>query len=212
MNHKHIALAALLPLAAQAQQTPQGIHDEIRRDMTDARKEVREELAKARKELETENLRIDNGLNFGKRKREKHDLPKAEISPKGDFLIDDKAVAIDTAQRKLLLDYRGQVIDIARTGIDAGERVAYAALDATDVSVFSLIVGGLTGSLERRIERTVKQHIEPMVVNICGRLPQVYDLQQRLASGLPQFKPYATLESDDVEDCEKDVRDGLASR
>ena len=53
-----------------------------------------------------------------------------------------------------------------------------AALEATDVSLFSLIVGGLTGSLERRVEATVKQHVVPLVRNICQRLPEVLESQQ----------------------------------
>ncbi|KAF1710558.1 hypothetical protein CSC70_07820 [Pseudoxanthomonas kalamensis DSM 18571] len=217
MNRKHLAfaLAALLPLTAQAQETPSGIRAEIRQEMADARKEVREELANAKRELDTENLDVGNGLHFGRHDAAHDpdvDLPTAEITPEGDFLLDGKAVAITASQRRQLLTYRGLVIDIAKSGIDAGERVAYAALEATDVSLFSLIFGGLTGSLERKIERTVKQEIEPMVRDICRQLPKVYDSQQRLSASLPQFEPYATLEPDDAVDCEKEVRDELALR
>jgi hypothetical protein len=35
--------------------------------------------------------------------------------------------------------------------------------------LFSLIVGGLSGSLERRVEASVKQHVEPLVRQICQR-------------------------------------------
>ena len=210
-------LATLLPLGAQAAEPEASdIRSEIKREMADARKEVRTEMAKARAELDSEDLSLDKSLHFGKDgKRKAADqgtLPAARITPKGDFLIDDKAVAINAQQRQQLLAYRGQIISLAKIGIDGGEKAAMAALEATDVSLFSLIVGGLTGSLERRVETTVKQHVVPLVRNICQRLPEVLESQQQLATSLPQFKPYATLERNDIEDCERDVLNDFASR
>jgi hypothetical protein len=205
-------LAALLPLGAQASETSA----EIKREMADARQEIRTEMAKARVELDSENLSLDKGLHFGKnRKRESADedsLPTAQITPNGDFLVGGEAVAIDARQRRQLLDYRGQVIGLARVGIDGGEQAAMAALDATDVSLFSLIVGGLSGNLERRVEASVKQHVEPLVRQICQRLPQVLESQRQLAAKLPQFQPYASLERDDIDDCERDLRNEFAAR
>lgn len=210
-------LAALLPLGAQAEESiASSTRSEIKREMADARREVRIEMAKARIELDSENLSLDKGLHFGKHGKkqpaDKEALPVAQITPKGDFLIDGKTVTVDTQQRQQLLDYRGQVIELAKIGIDGGERAAIAALDATDVSVFSLIVGGLSGSLERRVEASVKQHVVPLVQQICRRLPQVLESQQRLATSLPQFRPYASLERDDIEDCDREVLNEFASR
>ena len=210
-------LATLLPLGAQAAEPEaSAIRSEIKREMADARKEVRTEMAKARAELDSEDLSLDKSLHFGKDgKRKTADqgtLPAARITPKGDLLIDDKAVAINARQRQQLLAYRGQIIGLAKIGIDGGEKAAMAALEATDVSLFSLIVGGLTGSLERRVEATVKQHVVPLVRNICQRLPEVLESQQQLATSLPQFKPYATLERNDIVECERDVLSEFASR
>ena len=144
----------------------------------------------------------------GKRKPQ----PKGEITPKGDLLVDGKAVAIDATQRRRLLDYRAQVIGIAKTGIDAGEQAAMVAIDLTNVSLFRLIVGGMTGSLERRVEASVKRDIAPAVLQICRQLPRLRDSQQALAASVPEFRPYATLEQDDIDGCERDVGDELASR
>jgi hypothetical protein len=58
----------------------------------------------------------------------------------------------------------------------------------------------------------VRREIQPAVLQICRRLPQLRDSQQALAASLPEFKPYATLDADDVEDCENDVRNELAMR
>lgn len=201
---------ALSPLAAQAT-----VRDEVRSDLDEARQEVRTEMAQERAKLDSENLSLD-GLHFGKddkrEAKERRNRPKGEITPQGDLLVDGKAVAVDAAQRRQLLDYRAQVIRIAKTGIDAGEHAAMVAIELTDVSMFHLIVGGLTGSLERRVEASVKRDIEPAVLQICHRLPQLRDSQQALAASVPEFRPYATLDSDDVEDCERDIGDELASR
>ena len=86
------------------------------------------------------------------------------------------------------------------------------AIDATDVSLFRLIAGGLSGTLERRVEATVRREIQPAVLQICRRLPQLRDAQQALAASVPAFRPYATLRDDDAADCERDVRRDLASR
>jgi hypothetical protein len=211
MNRKHIAilLVALSPLAAQA-----SVHDEVAGDLADARQEVHADMAKERAKLDSENLSLD-GLHFGKdedRGTAKRDQPKGEITPRGDLLVDGKAVVVDATQRRQLLDYRTQVIGIAKTGIDAGEHAAMLALDLTNVSMFRLIVGGLTGSLERRVEASVKRDIEPAVLRICRQLPELRDSQQALAASVPEFRPYATLDEEDVEDCESDIRRDLATR
>ena len=208
-----LLLAGLLPLAAHAAEPAKGpIQRELSAELAEARREVRAELASARAELETENLDVGNSLRLGKAGNGAGEaLPKAEITPRGDFLIEGEAVAIDAGQRKQLLAYRGHVIDIARAGIDIGERSAQIAIDAVDRGLFSLIFSAMTGSLERRIERTVKEAIEPGLVQICGSLPALLASQQRLSSSLPQFRPYATLEAEDVENCADDMRREFAS-
>jgi hypothetical protein len=210
-------LVALLPPVAQAAgSTSSGTRTDISREMAGAREEVRVEMAKARIELDNGNLSLDKGLHFGKSGKRKsadgNSLPAAQITPKGDLLIDDEAVAINARQRQQLLGYRGQVVELAKVGIDGGEKAALAALDATDVSLFRLIVGGLSGGLERRVEASVKEHLEPIVGQICRRLPQVLESQQLLAADLPQFRPYANLEPDDIDDCERELRNEFAVR
>ena len=224
MKHIRVFAIALLAgtpvLTAHAGDTPPaGIGREIRQELAEARKEALADLAKAKRDLKTENLRVDNRLQFGdndKRKAKRGQqasLPRAEITPQGDFLIEGKRQAIDAGQRRQLLAYRGQVIDVASNGIDIGQRSAQAALDAVgNASLAGLMFGAMTGGLERRVERSVMQQIEPAVRQLCRQLPPLRDSQQRLAASLPQFRPYATLEADDVADCEKDVRHEFASR
>ena len=219
-NHRvlmPVFLASILAFAGQpAHARDTRIDNEVSADLADARSEVRTELAAARRELDTGNLQLGDSLRFGtsdaRASHADRTLPQAEITPQGDFLIEGRPVAIDRHQRQELLLYRGEVIAIAKAGIDIGERSAQAALDAVDRGLFSLMFGAITGSLERRIEKTVRETVEPGVRQICLSLPALRDRQQRLSATLPAFRPYATLEADDVEDCENQMRREFASR
>ena len=209
-------LLVALPFAAPAAGTD--IATEISQEMAEAREEMRADMAQAREELRTGNLELDgDSLRFSGKdhKRDRHRrgeaVPPAEITPQGDLLVDGKAVAIDAGQREQLLAYREQVIAIALSGIDIGERSAEVALDMMDRSWVGLVFSALTGSLERRVERIVKQQVQPAVLAICARLPEVMVAQQRLASTVPAFQPYANLEQADVDNCERDVRGEFAS-
>lgn len=202
---------ALAGPAAAGHDNPAGIRGEIRQELAEARREVRVDLAKARRELETGNLRLDDSLVIGKR-RDTPALPRAEITPQGDLLIEGRAQPIEPSQRRALLAYRGQVIAVAQAGIDIGQRSAEAALAAVDVPFASLLFGAVSGGLERRIERTVAREVEPAVRGLCRQLPALRETQQQLAASVPQFRPYANLRQDEVDDCHRLGRDAFATR
>ena len=209
-NLMALLFVAALPLTTHAG-APRG---SVARDLDDARAEVHADLAQERARLANGNLALGEGLHFGKEGRQeaaqRQAVPKGEITPSGDLLIEGKAVAIDAAQRRQLQDYRTQVVTLASTAIDAGERAAMVAIDAADVSLFRMFVGAMTGSLERRVKSTVAREIQPAVLQICHSLPQLRESQQALAASVPEFRPYATLDEDDMADCERDVRSELA--
>ena len=216
--------ALLLLLLTTALATPAGFaHDrpaggigaEIRAELDEARREVQLDLAAARAELETGNLELGQDLRPGSRGRDEDrpdTLPRAEITPAGDLLVGGRAVAVDAGQRRELLAYRHQVIDIAIAGIELGERSANAAFDAVDQGLFRLMFSAMTGSLERRMEKTIRESVEPGVRRICLSLPALYDAQQRLADSVPEFGPYATMQADDVDDCMDEVTREFAQR
>ena len=212
-----LALLLTLPFAAQATPPGSDIGKEISQELADARIEMRAEMATAREELRTGNLELDHSVRFSGSDRKHqdkdlhHDLPPAEITPQGDLLVDGKAVAIDAGQRKQLLAYRQQVIAIALSGIDVGERSAEAALEMVDSSWVALLFNAMTGRLERKVERMVMEQVQPAVLAICARLPDVMASQQRLASQLPAFQPYANLEQADIDGCEDEIRSEFAS-
>ncbi|MCL7713607.1 YggN family protein [Stenotrophomonas mori] len=217
MNRTTHALAALLlclPATALAAPPGDDAGTAISRGIADSRAEVRAEMAAARAGLDREDLALGGALAVGRRSRATpaDTPPPAHISRDGDLVVDGSVVAITPGQRRLLLDYRQQVLALARAGIDAGEQAAMVALDATDISLFGLVMGGVTGRLEQRIEKKVEQEIRPMVARLCRQLPAVRAAQQALAARLPAFQPYADLDQDDLRRCDDDVRHGIASR
>lgn len=209
-----LLIASLASAAGFAHETPSGIDAGIRADLDQARREVQVEMAQARAELETGNLELGGDLRFGgdEAADEAKAPPQGEITPDGALLVDGRAVAIDAGQRRELLSYRRQVIDIALAGIELGERSANVAIDAVDQGLFRLMFGAMTGSLERRMEKTIRQTVEPGVRQICGRLPGLYETQQRLAQSVPEFRPYATLEARGIDDCMDQVTQEFARR
>src|SRR5690348_17587642 len=50
-----------------------------------------------------------------------HAMPQAEITPRGDFVVEGKRVDITPQQREEVLAYRAQYIDIAQQGIAIGQ-------------------------------------------------------------------------------------------
>lgn len=170
-------------------------------------RQVDHALADARKELHEGNLSINgdinisiNGKEFGK---SDSPLPKAEISPRGELLVDGKAVETSAAQRQQLLTYRNQVLGIADAGMAIGSQGADLAGKALG-GVFGVIFGGdqAEKEFEARMEAEGKK-IEAEALKLCTQLPPLLASQQALAASLPAFKPYATMTQEDIDDCGK---------
>lgn len=174
-------------------------------------RQVDKALAEARKEMREGNLSIngDMDININGKQIGKTDngLPKAEISPQGDLLIEGKVVAIDATQRQQLLAYRGQIIGIAEAGMAIGSQGADLAGKALGGAV-GAIFGGEQGQadFEKRMEAEGKK-IEVEALKLCKQLPALLASQQALAGTLPAFKPYATMTQADIDDCNKDAKD-----
>lgn len=171
-------------------------------------------MAEARRELRENNLSLNSGVHINVNGHEAgrpgSNLPKAEISPQGDLLIDGKAVAISNDQRSQLLSYRNQIIGIAEAGMDIGSKgvdIAGTALQGVGEAIF----GGEQGQrdFEARMEAEGKK-IEAQAQLLCNRLPPLLVTQNQLAASLPEFKPYATMTQADIDDCGKDEERGAA--
>lgn len=170
-------------------------------------------IAEARKELQTKNLTLngDGGISINGRKfggKNDPSLPKAEITPQGDLLIDGKAVAITPEQRKQLLDYRSNLLGVAEAGMAVGLKGADLAGKALTESLGSILSGDTDG-FEKKMEAEGKK-LETDAMQICAHLQPMLVAQNQLAASLPEFKPYATMTQDDVDDCGKDGKGAAA--
>lgn len=151
-------------------------------------KKVKDATDKARVEIAQGNIKISNDQN-----------DKAEITPQGDLLINGKAVTIDAQQRALLLDYRRQVEKLAGAGMDIGVAGASLGVKAAGEALRGVFSGDTQGIEERVNAEAAK--IEASAKQLCELLPTMMAKQQVLAAALPAFKPYATMDQSDVDDC-----------
>lgn len=175
---------------------------------------VEKAINEARAELRTKNISVSGGFDININGHKVHkaddDLPKAEITPQGDLLIEGKAVSINPAQRQQLLAYRGQIIGVAEAGMAIGVKGADIAGEALN-GVVGAIFGGKEGeqAFEQRMEARGKK-IEAEAVKLCTQMPAMLASQQALAASLPAFRPYARMTQADIDDCGKDDQPNVA--
>jgi hypothetical protein len=214
-----LALALLLPLVAcgqsgQADSQP-GVADNAAQALKDANEktspsmisgEIQKAMQEAKQELATKNIDV-NGVHIGDRQHNDNDSrPKAEITPQGELLIAGKHVAATPVQHALLLDYRKQIVGIAETGMDIGAQGADLGVTAAKQALW----GALAGKSDKDIEASIKPQtdkIEAAAARLCQRMPDLLSTQQKLAAEMPEFRPYATMQQKDVDDCGKDMKD-----
>lgn len=102
-----------------------------------------------------------------------------------------------------LLEYRGHVVAIAMDGMDVGLAGAKLGASAAGEALKGIFSGDSEG-IEKRINAEAEK-IEAQAKRICNRMPAMLASQQALAASLPAFKPYATMDQSDVDDCGKDT-------
>lgn len=162
---------------------------------------VSKAVTEARNEIRDGNITVSSDGN---------NKPKAEITPKGDFLVDGKPVAINAEQRALLLEYRGHIAGVAESGMEIGMQGA----DLATKAMGEAFKGFFNGKSEKEIEQSVEAEaakIKASAAKLCARLPAVMASQQKLAAAVPEFKPYATMTQKDLDDCWDETDDGKGS-
>ncbi|SDQ28690.1 DUF2884 family protein [Pseudoxanthomonas sp. CF125] len=135
--------------------------------------------------------------------------PDAKISADGELTIDGKAVAMNDTQRALLQTYLKEMNAMTADGIAIGKQGA--ALAGTAVS--EAIKGAIKGDgdqVDAKVEAEAKK-IEQQAMQLCKRLVTIKASQDALAEQLPAFKPYATIDATDVDDCGSKGGDSYAA-
>ena len=193
-----LALAALLPLAAcgKDEHAPApataGTPAAPAPANTALGRKIQAAMAEASEKLATENMRV------GKESGE----PEANISPQADLLADGKPVPSDAAQRKLLLAHRANLVAVAQAGIAVGMQGADLGIEAATGALKS-VFRGESEKFGQEMEARGKA-IEAEAMKLCERMPPLLVSQQALVAALPAFKPYATIDQQDIDDCGKD--------
>lgn len=165
---------------------------------------VRDKIQEARQELATKNIKV-NSVHVGGHHHDEDSRPAAEITPQGDLLIAGKKVDATPAQHAMLLDYRQQIVGIAEKGMDIGTQGADLGMNAASEA----LRGAFSGKSDKEIEAAIKPQtdkIRTAAAQLCARLPDLLASQQKLAAVMPAFKPYATMTTQDIDDCRKDAR------
>jgi hypothetical protein len=183
-----IAMLTCLPLLACGKKDPPPATDAGTEPTTMIGKAVKEATDEAREGLATENIDLSATGH-----------PDAKITPAGDLLIAGKAVAVSPEQRALLLEYRKHMNLIAEAGIGIGLEGA----DLAGKAVTEALKGVFTGKSDQ-VEQKIEAEAEGMkqsVQKLCDRLPALKDAQDKLAASLPEFKPYAEMDQNDIDEC-----------
>lgn len=172
---------------------------------------IEQAMDKARAELATENIDLDGvhvsgkGISIGT-SNGNNGQPKAEITPQGDLLIEGRKIDATPEQHALLLQYRKHVEDIASAGMDIGAAGAELGVKAATEALTGVFSGN-PDRIEQRIEAEA-ENIKASAKKLCDRLPAMLDTQTRLAAAMPEFRPYATMDQSDIEECyENDASD-----
>ena len=214
-----LASALLLPLAACSQSGQDNNPSGTASDTAQAAKEVQEQtsssmiaaevrkgIEQAKRKLITQDISVSD-VRIGSDPHHRDDTrAKAVITPQGELVIAGRPVQATPEQHTLLVDYRQQIIGIAEAGMDIGASGADIGVTAAKQAIW----GALSGKSDKEIEASIKPQtdkIEADAAKLCQRLPDLLSSQQKLATAMPEFRPYATMQQKDVDDCSKDMTD-----
>lgn len=209
------ALLASLPLlgaCADRSTAPTGPEPSATRSEPDTviGRSVAKAMDKAREKLATENIHLNDmhvdgdgdGIRIGNRDDHADDRPKAELTPQGELLIEGRKVEANAEQQALLKQYRRQIEGVASAGMDIGAQGAELGVKAAKEALLGIFSGD-TENIERKVEAEA-EGIKAAARQLCNRLPGLKDTQDALADSMPEFRPYATLDQADIDDCYED--------
>lgn len=131
------------------------------------------------------------------------DSSEARVTPAGDLLIQEKRVAVTSRERGQLKQYAAAVHDIQQRGIEIGKH----AVDMVGGMVGMLVTDLLTASDDKQMDRDMRMKAEPIKNEaraLCNSVKSVKQLQETIADELPEFRPYAVIDTDSGNDCHVD--------
>jgi hypothetical protein len=126
--------------------------------------------------------------------------PDAAINSAGDLQVGDKVVAINEAQRGLLMLYYQNVLAVRHTGQEMGKIGAKIGGKALEDKV--------EGKSKSDLDQDAKAGAAPLHAlshEICQDHANIKTVQDQLSAQLADFKPFGNIVTqDDVTNCMKD--------
>ena len=129
----------------------------------------------------------------------RHNGPDAIVSATGELNIDGKTVSLNQAQKDLATRYFAGAKMLRDDGFATGMAGASTALTA-----ISSIVTGLASGEPDKIGPAVEAKaakVEAQAEKLCRDLGELAATQNALAASLPEFKPYALIHTQEVNEC-----------
>lgn len=175
-------LIVLLALACtacgeQVQQAKEEAKQRLDESVGKVGETVNQALDQAREKLQNENFALGGG----------DQLPKAEVTPQGELLINGVAVPLSEAQRTAMLGYREQLIALADAGMNMGAEGAQLAGQA--VSQVAGLLDGKTEEAKAKLEAEAER-MAAAGLKLCEQVQGLETAQKQLAALIPEFAPY----------------------
>lgn len=184
MTSRHALRALVVALALgctacgeQVQQAKEEAKQRINESVGQVGETVNQALDQAREKLKNENFSLGGG----------DQLPKAEVTPQGELLINGVAVPLSEAQRAAMLGYREQLIALADAGMNMGAEGAQLAGQA--VSQVAGLLDGKTEDARAKLEAEA-QRMAAAGLKLCEQAKGLETAQTQLATLIPEFAPY----------------------
>lgn len=123
---------------------------------------------------------------------------EAHLDAAGDLTIDGRDVSLDTEQRQLLRQYYQGARAVREHGIATGKAGAALAAKSLESAAKQVVAGG-DEHAEAGFD-DANARVGQQAAKICLDLRQIKAAQDRLATTLPAFKPFAGI-IDGEQDC-----------
>ena len=126
---------------------------------------------------------------------------EARITPAGDLFVDGRRVRVGERDQRDLVRYNEGMRHLEELAVDIGLQGAGLAVSALG-EAFAAALTGDEQRAERRIEARAGE-LEADALELCDELRRLERIQDRLATNVPAFRPFAVVEVD-ADDCTAD--------
>jgi hypothetical protein len=130
------------------------------------------------------------------------DGSSARISAAGDIEIGGKPITVTAAQRRLLQSYHADTLALRRDAVATGKAGIQTGLHAIS-AVAKGLASGNPDSIDAEVNSRA-QKVDALAHGVCQDLARLYADQGQVATAIPAFNPYATIEPREVSDCDAD--------